>query len=252
MQKLHAWLIGAAAVAVLSLIAFISIVGTELKISFTEAELQTKLTEALATSPHDQFALSDLTVKLHDNEATVTAQASGEYMGKRVRASLTLVGQPVYDGGAFYFELTQAPQAEVIIEPTSKAAAPEALGAFSTTKKLLALRLKKTVADAELTEVVETFKAELRTWFVGKAETVVVGAFKRHPLYTLPQDGKNLVVRAVLNDVAVTDGKLVITLSLLTLGAHLLYLGLFLIALFGIGALMTMQFHTIEEGNRGS
>jgi hypothetical protein len=208
-------------------ILFSGMPGTEMKISFTEAQLQEKLTEALAKYPGEKFKVESVTVKLNANSATVSAHASGSYLTKDVSAELTLTGQPKYRSGSFYFEPTEPPRVVVKVVSTPKAE-PENPGAFSNTKKLLGEKLKEVIANNDLTEVIDTFKQELTAWFVGKAETVVVEAFKRHPLYTLPHDGKGMVVRAVLTDVTVVDNTLVVTLSLVTLG-WLLALGFVLV-----------------------
>ncbi len=173
-------------------------------IRLTEAEIQAKVGAALPKTVHE-VTVESVTVKLHGNDVHLDFTVSGKKYTIPFSVKANAVGQPQYDPsrGTFFFKPSAVKLDEVMVnngKPPSDAIAGAAKRYIpnSTGMQNLALDIGKKLDD-ELPIVVEK---------------ITMGVLTRTPVYTLPNDVKGIAAQAVLDRVAVEDGKLVIDLTL--------------------------------------
>lgn len=186
--------------------------------TLTEEQIQTKV-DAKMPVEKSGITIAAVGFDLSQDDVTVLATGAIEKLGEAYTFEIRAVGVPSYrfTTGEFYF--TPRDVEIISLEQTSDSAIGGAIKGFAdkylTDDNKIGVKLKTLVTDAA---------GKIEEWIQKGVEAGAEYALERVPVYTLPDDTKGFLARAVLDDVAVKDGTLSIKLSLMRLTIWVLLL----------------------------
>lgn len=173
------------------------------QVSMTQAEIQSKI-DAQMPMTEKSVTFSNVKLDLGGNKINLTLDATASAMGVECRMGGATRGTLRYDNseGAFYFR----PESLDITDfKAAGANVPDKVSGL-----IDKLDKKKDKDDDPKSGLMDKVKDTAREL----AQKGTERAFERMPIYTLQQDFKGSVVRAVLTDVEVKDGKVIAHLTL--------------------------------------
>lgn len=206
--------------------AFLMAFGPD-EVRLTRERIQTLIDQQLPFQ-RDDIIVSNASVDFQGNELMVNVDVVGEHLGQPFSLSAMTIGKPIYRGGSFYFVPSGVEFENVVIgESDGQSLTDRIRGAAERY-----LQNNEGVRNL-VTDLAPGVEAWLRDRTMRAAETVL----SRVPVYTLPNDTKGLAAKAVLGEVFVENGELVITFTLWRLTWWVLMAGLMFLgglALMGV------------------
>jgi hypothetical protein len=189
------------------------------QVSMAQAEIQSKI-DAQMPNTQKGVTISNVKLDLADNKINLTLDATASAMGVECRMTGATRGTLRYDSseGSFYFH------PESLDIKDFKAAGANVSDKVSGL--IDKLDRKKDKDDDPKSGLMDKVKDTARDLAQKGAEN----AFERMPIYTLQQDFKGSVVKAVLTDVEIKDRKVIAHLTLVQFTTIAAILALLIVA----------------------
>ncbi len=163
------------------------------------------LIDAKLPFERDKVTVSNATVAFQENELVVNVDITGERLGQSFSLSAMTVGEPAYRDGSFYFIPSDVVLSNVAVGDASDKSVTDRIRDAA----------KRYLPDNEgarnlITDLAPAMEARLKEHTLKVAEA----ALAKIPVYTLKNDTKGIVAKAVLGKVYVENDELVITFTL--------------------------------------
>ena len=165
----------------------------------------------------DNITVANATVSFEGNEVVVSADVAGERLGQSFSLSAMTIGQPIYRGGSFYFVPSNVILENVVISENTEQ---------SITDRLKAAADRYLPDNEGARNLVTDLAPEIESWLLDRTIQAAETFLSRVPIYTLPNDTTGIAAKAVLGEVFVENGELVITFTLWRLTWWVLMAGL--------------------------
>jgi hypothetical protein len=186
------------------------------EVRLTRERIQTLIDQQLPFE-RDDIIVSNASVDFEGNKVVVNVDVAGERLGQTFSLSAMTIGRPIYRTGSFYFVPSGVEFENIVIgENDGKSLADRIRGA--------AERYLPNNEGAR--NLVTDLAPGVETWLRGRTIRAAETILSRVPVYTLSHDTKGLAARAVLGEVFVENGELVITFTLWRLTWWVLMAGL--------------------------
>ncbi len=199
------------------------------EVRLTREHIQTLIDEQLPFE-RDDITISNATVHFEGNEVIVNVDVAGEKFGQKFSLSAMTVGEPKYKVGSFYFVPSNVEFKDVVVGESEGRSLKDRIN--DATKRYLPNSEGGRNLVTDLTP-------RLEAWLQDRTMKAAEMVLSRVPVYTLPNDTKGLVAKAVLGDVFVDNDELVITFTLWRLTWWVLIASLVILTSIGmIGAMI--------------
>ena len=146
------------------------------------------------------IVMSNVAIEFQGNEMVMKADVAGTRLGQPFSFSAATVGKPTYRNGSFYFTPSSVELRDVAVGKNAERIRDAAKRYFPE---------KKGVQNA-----VRDLAPDIEDWLRKASMKAAEDVLSKVPVYTLPDDAKGLVAKAVIGEVLVKNDELVITFTL--------------------------------------
>ena len=166
--------------------------------------IQTLIDERL---PYERagVSVSSAAVRFEKNELVLKVDVAGKRLGQPFSLSATTVGKPVYRDGAFYFTPSGVALENIVIGKND---------GQSTADRIRDAAKRYIPGNEGAQNMANDLAAEIESWLRKQTIEAAKEMLSKVPVYTLPDDAKGLVAKAVIGEVLVKNDELVITFTL--------------------------------------
>lgn len=174
-------------------------------VRLSAADLQARIDKELPRE-YKGVTLTRASLSITEKDVHIALELEGRTLGQHFSLEATGVGVPRYDrrDAAFYFAPSKLAVEKLVLSGES---ATERAGKF----------VDRYVTDQKLKERIAASIPGVERWVKDNLESHALAIFAQIPLYKAKNDLKGIVIKATLSDVAVHDGALVLSFSLLQL-----------------------------------
>lgn len=207
-------------------IGLFEVVPQTLRVRISEQEASAKMQEAIDKKAHEGLSIDNAVLTFNNNAVQFSGHVSGERVGQKFSADISVDGVPRYD------EKRQA----IFFTPTKFTLKNFTFRGEAPAEK--ARRIGGTIfKNTTIGTVLENSAEDIERWVIRTAEKRVYTILEKRPVYRIKDDVKGMLLKASLTTIAIEENHAVATLSVVKFSLHVaLLIGGIIMAAFLIVA----------------